>query len=107
MISKEQITTICRLYYAEHWKVGTIAAEMKVHPETVRRVLLNSSLDLRISRQEELYHWLDFIRQILDQHPQLRATRLYEMMRGRGYQRSLPQARQMVKAFHYEIPHAS
>jgi len=97
MISKEQIATIRRLYYAEHWKVGTIAAEMRLHPETVKRALLHSSFSLRTCRQEELNPWFDFIRHTLDQHPQLRATRLYEMMRGRGYQGSLRQARRMVE----------
>jgi transposase len=96
MISKEQIATIRRLYYAEHWKVGTIAAEMRLHPETVKRALLNSSLDLRTCRREDINPWLGFIRQTLDQHPHLRATRLYEMMRGRGYQGSLRQLRRMV-----------
>jgi hypothetical protein len=97
MISKEQIATIRRLYYAEHWKVGTIAAEMRLHPETVKRALLNSSLDLRTCRQDVLNPWLDFIRQTLDQHPHLRATRLYEMLRGRGYQGSVRQVRRMVE----------
>jgi len=97
MISKEQIATIRRLYYAEHWKVGTIAAEMRLHPETVKRALLNSSLDLRTCRRAVLNPWLDFIRQTLDQHPHLRATRLYEMMRGRGYQGSLRQVRRMAE----------
>jgi hypothetical protein len=97
MISKEQIATIRRLYYAEHWKVGTIAAEMRLHPETVKRALLNSSLDLRTCRRAALNPWLDFIKQTLNQHPHLRVTRLYEMLRGRGYQGSLRQLRRMVE----------
>src|SRR5215471_2441602 len=83
MISKEQIATIRRLYYAEHWKVGTIAAEMRLHPETVKRALVSSSLN--------------FIEQTLNQHPHLRATRLFEMLRDRGYQGSLRQVRRMAE----------
>src|SRR5262249_52420932 len=86
MISKEQIATIRRLYYAEHWKVGTIAAEMRLHPETVKRALLNSSFSLRTCRPAALNPWLEFIQQTLQQHPHLRATRLYQMLRDRGYQ---------------------
>src|SRR5262245_54093834 len=97
MISKEQIATIRRLYYAEHWKVGTIAAEMRLHPETVKRALLNSSLDLRTSSSATLNPWLDFIKQTLNQHPHLRATRLYEMLRDRGYQGSVRQVRRMAE----------
>lgn len=96
MISKEQIAAIRRLYYAEHWKIGTIAAEMSLHPETVKRALLNSSLDLRSCRGATLNPWLDFIRLTLNQHPHLRATRLFEMLRDRGYPGSPRQLRRLV-----------
>jgi DNA-binding transcriptional regulator LsrR (DeoR family) len=36
MITPEQHAEIRRLYYGEHWKVGTIAAALGVHHETVR-----------------------------------------------------------------------
>ena len=97
MISKEQIATIRRLYYAEHWKVGTIAAEMRLHPETVKRALVSSSFDLRSRKPALVSPWLDFIEQTLKQHPHLRATRLFEMLRDRGYQGSLRQLRRMVE----------
>ena len=97
MISKEQIATIRRLYYAEHWKVGTIAAEMRLHPETVKRALVSSSFDLRSRKQALVNPWLDFIEQTLKQHPHLRATRLFEMLRDRGYQGSVRQVRRMVE----------
>ena len=35
----EVVTHIRRLHYAEHWKVGTIATELKVHHEAVERAL--------------------------------------------------------------------
>ena len=37
MISDEQRAKIRRLFFAEHWKVGTIAAELGVHHDTVHR----------------------------------------------------------------------
>jgi hypothetical protein len=36
MITPEQHAEIRRPYYGEHWKVGTIAAALAVHHETVR-----------------------------------------------------------------------
>jgi DNA-directed RNA polymerase specialized sigma24 family protein len=36
MLDPEKLATIRRLYYAEHWKIGTIAAELGVHRDTVR-----------------------------------------------------------------------
>ena len=38
-ISKELVAEIRRLYYAEHWRVGTIASELGVHHDTVRRAV--------------------------------------------------------------------
>ena len=36
MITPEQHAEIRRLYFGEHWKVGTIVAQLGVHPDTVR-----------------------------------------------------------------------
>src|SRR5215212_5801994 len=39
MISPEVRAEIRRYFYAEHWKIGTIARELNVHPDTVRNAL--------------------------------------------------------------------
>jgi hypothetical protein len=39
MISTEQVAQIRHLFHAEHWKIGTIAAELGLHPDTVRGAL--------------------------------------------------------------------
>jgi hypothetical protein len=39
MISDQQVAHIRHLFHAEHWKVGTIAAELHLHPDTVRGAL--------------------------------------------------------------------
>ena len=36
MITPAQRAEIRRLFYGEHWKVGTIAAQLGLHHETVR-----------------------------------------------------------------------
>ena len=36
MISPETRVQIRRYFYAEHWKIGTIAQALEVHPDTVR-----------------------------------------------------------------------
>jgi hypothetical protein len=35
MITPELRSRIRRLFFAEHWKIGTIAAELAVHRDTV------------------------------------------------------------------------
>jgi Uncharacterized conserved protein (COG2071) len=37
MISSETRAQIRRYFYAEHWKIGTIARELGVHPDAVRK----------------------------------------------------------------------
>ncbi len=39
MIDKETRARIRHLFYVEHWKIGTIARELALHPDTVRGAL--------------------------------------------------------------------
>ena len=39
MISAEQYAQIRRLFFAEHWKVNTIASELGLHHDTVERAI--------------------------------------------------------------------
>jgi DNA-binding transcriptional regulator LsrR (DeoR family) len=39
MIDAAVAARLRRLYYAEHWRIGTIAAELGVHHDTVARAL--------------------------------------------------------------------
>ncbi len=69
MITPEQHAEIRRLYYGEHWKVAH-------DTRTVRRGTCRASA---------LDPYLPFIHDTLAQYPRLRATRLFEMVRPRGY----------------------
>jgi hypothetical protein len=89
MITPEQHTEIRRLYYGEHWKVGTIAAALGVHHGTVRVALVNDTQGVRRGRcrTTQLDSYLPVIRDTLAQYPRLRATRLFEMVKARGSRR--------------------
>lgn len=98
MIADDVRAEIRRLFFAEHWKVGTIAAELGLHHDTVRHALDTRSFlapECR-ARAEMLDPYRDFIRATLDQHPKLRATRLHEMIRDRGYAGSVWPVRRFV-----------
>jgi hypothetical protein len=86
MIPPETRVQIRRYFYAEHWKIGTIAQALNVHPDTVRRAIeaerFQHAAPLRPSIVDP---YLPFLRETLEQHPRLRATRLYRMIRDRGY----------------------
>lgn len=96
MISKDQIAAIRRLFYVEHWKVGTIASELGLHPETVKRALETERFNSRSTRSVVTDPFAEFIQQTLKEHPRLRATRLMDMLRDRGYSGSIYQLRRAV-----------
>jgi transposase len=96
MISPETCAQIRRYFYAEHWKIGTIARELSLHPDTVRRAIASERFHLQALRGGLTDPYLSFIRQTLDQYPRLRATRIHQMIRERGYPGSIRQLRRAV-----------
>ena len=99
MITPEQHAEMRRLFNAEHWTVGTIAAQLDVHHETVAAALNRASV-LTCGgrcRPTALDPYLPFLRDTLAQYPRLRATRLHEMVRLRGYPGSAVQVRRAVR----------
>jgi transposase len=97
MISPEIRAQIRRYFYAEHWKIGAIASELGVHPDAVRNAIeserFKSSKPLGASIVDP---YIEFMRRTLEQHPRLRATRIYQMIRDRGYSGSVVQLRRTV-----------
>ncbi len=87
MISRALEAEIVRLHHSEHWPVGTIARQLRVHHGTVRRVLLQAGVAVvpKILRHSIVEPYLAFITETLAKYPTLRASRLYAMVRSRGY----------------------
>ncbi len=99
MIPPELRSRIRRLFFAEHWKVGTIAAELGVHRDTVElaiepRRFVNAAYRPSVTILDA---YKDFVLATLEQHPRLRCTRLLEMIRQRGYTGSVWPLRRYVR----------
>jgi transposase len=105
MISPELRAQIRRYFYAEHWTIGTIASELGVHPDTVRKAIESEGFPKTTTplRASIVDPYADFIRQTLDQHPRLRATRIYQMIQDRGYTGSVVQLRRAVAQLRPQI----
>jgi len=97
MVSPETTVQIRHYFFAEHRKIGAIARELSLHPDAVRHAIgsgdFNRPSPLRPSITDP---YLEFVRQTLDRHPRLRATRIYQMIRERGYPGSVVQLRRAV-----------
>jgi transposase len=99
MIPPELHAQIRRLFYAEHWRLNTIADQLGLHHDTVRRAV-ESERFLRYGpqiRPSALDPYKAFIIATLEQYPRLRATRLWAMVRERGYPGSPIQVSRYVR----------
>jgi len=87
MIPRALEAEILRLHQVEHWPVGTIAAQLRLHHSTVRRVLAQAGVPAapKTVRASIVEPYLAFITETLAKYPTLRASRLYAMVRERGY----------------------
>jgi len=87
MIPRALEAEILRLHHAEHWPIGTIAAQLRVHHSTVRRVLAQAGVEVikATVRASIVEPYMAFIVQTLAKYPTLRASRLHTMVRERGY----------------------
>lgn len=87
MISAELEADIRRLFFAEHWKVGTIVTQLGVHPDVVERAIgsLGPAPINRPPPPSLLDPFKPFIAETLERYPRLRATRLNDMIVERGY----------------------
>jgi transposase len=79
---------ILRYYFAEHWRVGTIARQLGIHHSTVERILREAGVERerqRPRRPAMIDPFIPFITETLEQFPTLTAARLFDMAKARGY----------------------
>src|SRR4051794_19783646 len=96
-VTIEQEAEIRRLHYAEHWPIGTIAAQLGVHPDAIKRIL--GLLEPRAPlppRPRLVDPFRPFIDETLRRFPRLRATRLFDMVVPRGFKGSVRTLREFV-----------
>jgi transposase len=99
-IPPEQEAHILRYFHAERWRIGTIARQLGIHHSTVTRVLTQSGV-LRaasLQRPSRVDPYLPFIIETLEKFPTLTATRLYVMVRERGYRGGVDHFRHVIAA---------
>src|SRR5512132_542131 len=99
-VSPAVLAEIRRLYFAEHWKRGTVAAQLGVHPDVVARALGPFGPKPGTPRPDArvLEPYLSFLDETLERYPKLVATRLLDMVQSRGYTGSLRTLRRYVRS---------
>ena len=105
-ITLDLAARIERLYTVEHWRVGTIARQLHVHRDTVRRVLREHAA---VAPGVPLRRYLvdpyrPFILETLEKYPTLTASRLHDMVRERGYAGQASHFRHLVASMRPRPP---
>jgi len=100
-VPKQTEADILRLHFAEKWPKNTIAKQLHVHHSVVERVLINNGV-----RQESLRvrpsiadPYVDFIKATLGKYKDMTATRLYQMVKERGYTGGVDHFRDIVARY--------
>lgn len=92
---------ILRHKLVDDWPVGTIASQLGIHHDVVRRVIAQhnvpASVKVRRTRMEDPY--VDFIKETLSKYPKLHASRLYQMAKERGFPGSESHFRKVVAGY--------
>jgi transposase len=86
-IAPDLVAQILRLHTVEKWRVGTIARQLHVHRDAVRRVLAGNRAPVHTSplRPSRIDPYRPFILATLEKFPTLTAARLHAMVAERGY----------------------
>lgn len=101
MISPETKAEIRRLFYAEHHTVRSIAEAMGVHHTTVDRAIDKESFVTRsaVVRSRGIDPYLPIVKDVFEQIPTIRATRLVQILKDRGFNGGVGQVRLALRDF--------
>lgn len=100
-ISEALEADILRYYHVEKWRIGTICQHLQVHHSTVKRVLSKTGVPRKkiFVRPSMIDAYLPFILDTLERHPKLTASRVYAMVRERGYLGGLDHFRHVLSCY--------
>lgn len=99
MIGPELEAEILRLYHVEKWRIGTIATQLRVHHSVVKRVVdTDGASRPQKPRPRMIDPYLPFILDTLKRYPRVRARRLLDMVKARGYPGRESQFRALIAA---------
>jgi transposase len=100
-LTPELEAEVVRLFHAENWPRGTIARHLHLHHTTVTRLLAKRGLIHvpTVSRRTKLDPYIPFIVETFEKFPKLNASRLYQMVKARGYTGAQDHFRHMVARF--------
>jgi transposase len=100
-ISKEIEAEVVRLFHAEGWRRNTIAKQLQLHHSSIARILSRHGLLPQPSRSRAsiVDKYIPFIKETFEKYPKLNSTRLYHMVKERGYPGAVDHFRHLVAKY--------
>jgi len=100
-ISEELKANILRYHHVEKWRIGTISSQLNVHHSTIKRVLSETGVSKHniLVQGSMIDPFLSFVMSTLERFPTLRASRLYDMVKERGYPGSRDHFRHLISFY--------
>lgn len=100
-ISDELRANILRYYHVEKWRVGTISSQLGVHHSTIKRVLAETGVPKKkiLVQPSMMDPYLSFVLDTLQRYPTLTASRLYAMVKERGYPGGVDHFRHLISCY--------
>ncbi len=105
MISIEKVAEVHRLFYVEHMTINAIAKHLGLHHDSVERTLSPEKFRNKRYKGSKLDIFEQYIAETVDQYPRIKAPRLTELLRDRGYVGSVSNVRRYVRSHrkrHYQ-----
>jgi transposase len=90
---------ILRLAFIDEWPMGTIASQLGIHRSVVERVISQSqeASITKLARPKFIENHMEFIMDTMKKYPDIHASRLFAMVKKRGYEgRSQSHFRKMI-----------
>ena len=100
-MSDELKAKILRYHHVEKWRVGTIARHLNIHHGTVKRALSATGVSKQniLVKGSMIDPFLSFVMDTLQKFPSLTASRLYDMVKERGYPGGLDHFRHLISFY--------
>jgi len=98
MESAETETQVLHYFHQAKWPPGTIATQLGIHKSAVLRILAEKDVDTKkLPRARNTDEFLPFIQAKLEEFPKLDASRIYKMIKERGYKGGMSTVRRLLK----------
>jgi len=100
-VPKETEAEILRLHFVEKWRKNTIAKQLGLHHCVVERVLINGGVRQETFRVRPSIAdpYVQFIKDTLEKYSDITATRLFQMVKERGYTGGVDHFRDIVARY--------